>query len=108
MDEKMLAALKASIAKWEGYLLATEETLPEIYNELGRESCPLCQLQASRNLDRFFCGDCVVRLAGHNGCAYTPYEDAEDRAEANWLEGFLEEASREVAFLKSLLPESQS
>lgn len=108
MDEKMLAALKASIAKWEGYLLATEETLPEIYEELGKGSCPLCQLQAARNLYRFSCKDCVVSLAGYNGCFRTPYEEAENHAGDNWLEGFLREASREVAFLESLLPEDQS
>lgn len=105
MDEKMLQALKASIAKWEGYLLATEETLPEIYEELGRDSCPLCNYQTRQGN---WCGDCPVSVAGHEGCSKTPYEDAEDYAGDGCLEGFLEEAFLEVAFLQSLLPEDQS
>lgn len=99
MDERTLAALKGSIAKWEAIVAGTGQ-------DEGAANCPLCALfshfvnpEAQRG-----CKGCPVQEeTGLSGCDGSPYEECdEDR------DDFKEMAAAELAFLKSLLPEAQS
>lgn len=107
MPAETLAALKASIAKWERNAVA------ESWREasIGFISCALCSLYYSS------CVGCpVMESTGVRGCVKTPYEDVESARNA-WMfcmqrggsesqarEAFRTAARAEVEFLKSLLP----
>lgn len=103
MSPKTLAALKASIAKWEGIVAGTAI-------DVGADNCALCQAFKDP-----YCEGCPVRETVHNwGCQDTPYikwnrltrhkgyiRKAETPKE-------LAAAQAELDFLKSLLPKEQS
>lgn len=104
MNPETLEALKASIAKWEQNAVA--ET-PDRY-ATGPHACPLCVMFL---LKHDTCGGCPVALAtGISHCNATPYVRA-DRALSLWALGVgssddaHEAARKEVAFLRSLLPD---
>lgn len=107
MSPETLEALKASIAKWERNAVA--ET-PGDYT-IGSNSCALCSIY----FDARNCWGCpVVLRSGKPACCGTPYinavgalydwkrrENGDDRERAHAA------ARDEVAFLKSLLPQSE-
>lgn len=103
MSKKTLAALEASIAKWERNAKATvAETV-----ETRADSCPLCDLFIKN-----WCRGCPVYLkTGVQQCGDTPWLMA-DYSAWDWRNGrgdaqeFEKHARAEVAFLKSLLPSS--
>jgi|SRR5690606_28026025 len=102
MDAKTLEALKASIRKWEKN---AEVKTPDDYL-IDSSDCPLCDL--------FFHKDCdgcpVYSRTGQEMCNGTPYREA-FKAWVQWgraPEVAHEAARKEVAFLKSLLPEGES
>jgi len=103
MNEVALKALKKSISHWKrmrdgNYL---EGEAPE-----GAQ-CALC--------DHFACTDpicagCpVMDRTGRNGCADTPYAEAQFSYydDGPYSESFKEAATREIEFLESLLPEGE-
>lgn len=105
VDAKTLEALQASIAKWERNAVA--ET-PEAYST-SDDDCALCQA-----FPDLFCDGCPVKAAtGRAFCWGTPY-NAAHQAHHAWDKGTgtAEDAHaaarKEVAFLKSLLPEGAS
>lgn len=107
MDAPTLEALRASIAKWEGY--ATDTPFEDVHPT--GNNCPLC--------DRFNrpsgCGECPVAVhTGSNRCEGSPYYEA--RRAFGWWDGthedryeiaFRRAARTEADFLKSLLPETE-
>lgn len=107
MDAKILTALKESIAKWEHNARAEKPGVVK----LAAKDCPLCDLFLDDD-----CVGCPVRLnSGRCCCDSTPYWDADNRYSAWALDpdnaevraAFHAAAQREVAFLKSLLPEEK-
>lgn len=101
MDDKTLAALKASIAKWDRN---AEADTPDAYL-VDAEDCPLCDL-----FWRNECGGCPVKAAtGQVCCDGSPYIKAL-AARRRWIFGAgpafaAHKAVRaEAAFLRSLLP----
>lgn len=98
MTATTLKALKGSIEHWERF--ATGTALPT--ETPTSEHCALCKL--------FFFKDCngcpIANRTGVGGCADTPYE----QAYSAWChsgvnsDSFKLAASKELAFLKSLLP----
>lgn len=112
MNAKTLKALKASIAKWDRNAVA--ET-PEDYRT-GPADCALCRLFNDQHVSLFrdLCRGCPVMAAtGERFCQGTPYRSAE-RAHNAWIDASSDMArhaaqacaAEEVAFLKSLLPDS--
>ena len=107
MPKRTLAALKASIVKWEGNVAA--KTPGQVL--LGPESCPLCAL--------FFVGDChgcpVRQFTGDRDCCGSPYDEALDAWDAwdneptiqKYKTAWREAARAELNFLVSLLPEGE-
>jgi hypothetical protein len=62
MDDETLAALKGSIAKWEGIVAGTAA-------DQGERNCPLCQQFPSPT-----CNGCPVKeRTGRSNCSGTPY-----------------------------------
>jgi hypothetical protein len=100
MPPETLTALQGSIAKWQAIVDGTGV-------DNGAENCPLCQLFHAdfRTDEEFGCSGCPVSEAGHHGCGGTPY-DAYSHARTEGKER--EAAVKELAFLKSLLPEGVS
>lgn len=98
MDFHTLAALGASIAKWEGNLVLTD--LEDA--KFGITDCPLCVLYWGNG-----CKGCpVYEDTGYHRCKDTPYYDALNAAEADDLPAFRAAAESEVQFLRDLLPAS--
>ena len=100
MDEKTLAALQGSIAKWSAIVNGTG-------TNRGPVNCPLCQVFLHEDMKKPPCVGCPVRHStGKQYCVDTPYERYEDEEEA----GDLSEAEMrpiaqaELDFLISLLP----
>ena len=97
MDDRTLAALNGSIAKWQAIVAGTGD-------EGGIFDCPLCALfHPKRNPDpeRLPCAGCpVMQRTGQAYCAGSPYDE--------WNEGPDNDderiAKEELAFLISLLP----
>ena len=108
MTPETLTALKLSIKHWEENLAAEEPFEVSI----GANSCALCK--QFRRPDRpVYCAGCPVRDATElNGCAGSPFEDA-NKAHNAWCryktdrsrDAWREAARAELDFLKSLLPE---
>lgn len=107
MSEATLAALRGSIAKWEGVLAGT-------ISEDGCDNCPLCQLFSHYTNPDVMpgCRGCPVQeRTGKPGCIDTPYFAYADY-EFHVAEGEADEdetrrrelALAELDFLKSLLP----
>jgi len=102
MDERTLAALRGSIAKWRA--IVYEGAFDE-----GVVNCPLCELFARLSSP---CTGCPVsEKSGKSSCAGTPYERWSDAATkgpgGSWRVGSaesLDAALAELAFLESLLP----
>lgn len=107
MDEKTLAALRGSIAKWQAIANGTGD-------DLGTANCPLCQMfnnsstQDEEDFDT--CVGCpVMERTGQDECGSTPYWDyyqAGAQMGKN-SERALSAAQAELNFLISLLPEGQ-
>lgn len=102
MDAQTLEALNKSIAHWE------EMAENGSFNAQPTPGqCALCRL--FRFKDSMFsmeCGECPVAKSGHHLCKNTPFTSAEDAYEDNNESAFRFYASREVEFLKSLLPKT--
>jgi len=103
MPPATLAALKASIAKWQ------EHAKAKFAPRLGRYVCPLCQIYWNRET----CDRCpVAERTGKKHCIDTPYQEAfllanEWRLDPNSRDlesDFHIAAQAEVDFLTSLLP----
>lgn len=106
MNAKTLAAIEASIAKWERN---AEAPSPENYL-VDACDCPLC--------DMFWDSDClgcpVSEKTSRLGCSGTPYTKAfaaweawnSDKKSESFKKRAHTAARAEVAFLKSLLPAS--
>lgn len=99
MDKKTLAALKASIKKWE----RNAKSVAAAMQYAGLKNCPLCKIH---NAGPDGCGDCPVENAtGLSWCAATPFGDWHD---ARYIEPdehlAMLMAQHEADFLKSLLP----
>lgn len=107
MDARTHKALMASIAKWERN---AEAKTPDDYLT-GPEDCALCMLFFSKD-----CHGCPVSArTGESTCYGSPYGDAflAWLAWSRWERGepalaAHAAARKEVAFLKSLLPEGAS
>ena len=101
MGAKTLEALKGSIAKWERNSRVRN---PENFL-LGRTDCPLCNLFWKGGCER-----CPVFERGHFQCEETPFDEAckgHDFWDRDNGKSARTAAREEVAFLKSLLPESE-
>jgi len=99
MKPETLKALRESIAKWE-----KNSRIRNIENaKIGPDSCALCSLFYTYHR----CRGCPVREeTGFFQCEHTPNSDAEDAINDNCgVAEFRRHAKREVAFLKSLLPD---
>lgn len=109
MDNKTLAALKASIKHWQENVEA--KTPGQI--RLGADNCALC---AIFNQDKENCVGCPVsEKTGHSYCEGTPYEEAvckyaifstdpSIKKKKEWRAA----AQAELDFLISLLPEGET
>lgn len=104
MPPRTLKALKESIAKWERNAVAVS---PHEYLT-DKDDCPLCSLFWYDH-----CKGCPVRdRTRQTRCYGTPYDDANMKYRT-WEEGLSTAdaaraaARKEVAFLKSLLPEGE-
>lgn len=104
MDERTLAALKGSIAKWEAIVADEGE-------DSGPNNCPLCQLFHPAHGGKgnpVDCGGCPVREAtGQMGCGGTPYDTYEVLTvdgDDDDVEAIAAAAQEELEFLRSLLP----
>ena len=97
MNDETLTALKASIVKWEA-----NAAVNDLENAtMGPETCPLCQL-----FHNYFCDGCPVFAAvDERRCVKTPYNKCYDAHDLRRLTAFKAAALKEVAFLKSLLPQ---
>lgn len=113
MEEKTLKALKASIAKWEAK--AKAKSINQF--GVGAKGCPLCSLFNKPNMNtQLSCVGCpVFAKTGKLWCAGTPQEDAEGIRNEWLIYGPSEYrhiaheiARKEVAFLRSLLPEGEA
>lgn len=104
MDAETLEALQGSIAKWEA--IADGTGIDE-----GPANCPLCKL--------FFEGECegcpVYARTECTACEDTPYEDwveesvhipTTSNSRTGKTAAAIDAAKREVAFLRSLLPQA--
>lgn len=97
MDEVTLTALKESIEKWEKRAAGEHSERANIL------SCPLCVLyhEDCRD-DGKPCEGCpVLAKTGRDCCHGTPYYDY-------WHNNTIENAQRELDFLKSLLPPAET
>ncbi len=105
MNEETLAALKASIVKWDKNAEAQSPEDALIF----AHSCPLCKLFYKNN-----CAECPVRdRTGYIHCHESPWEDAASELRL-WILGqenrddFRAAAKQEADFLRSLLPEDKA
>jgi hypothetical protein len=90
MNKLTLKALKGSIAKWEAIVAGTGK-------DEGSRNCPLCKrfsdLGCTKRSEQ-----CPVKIkTGYGNCLGTPYYDTLD----------IKRDERELAFLRSLLPEDE-
>lgn len=104
MNDKMLEALKASIAKWEDNTKITHISESKIWGD----TCALCEEAG------LTCSGCPVsERTGHVNCEETPWKEipaivGDVKSLSAPLSAFHRAAQDEVDFLKSLLPEDQS
>lgn len=99
---KTLAALKASIEKWQK-IVKTSNDYQDL--DLGPETCPLCEL-FYRGFPKPCSSRCPVKIAtGKDHCYGSPYAEV---ADADSQASFKIHAVRELEFLKSLLPSEDS
>lgn len=116
MKPQTLAALHASIDKWEAIAAGTGV-------DKGTKNCPLCALFFNRDVPETCCQGCpVVERAGPPNCDNTPYREWADLVVNNNLYLFSSTlpindmppafqdparalAQAELDFLRSLLPE---
>lgn len=102
MDDKTLAALKGSIAKWKSIVDGTGK-------DEGADNCPLCKqfidcYEIDEEGNNICCVGCPVsQKTGKEGCLGSPYEKYSNCSE----ECKPRHARAELAFLKSLLPEEE-
>ncbi len=104
MDADTLAALRGSIAKWEGIINGTEV-------DKGVINCPLCQMFV---MPTDYCEGCpVYAVTSRQGCRKTPYDhwhavNPWPQQHIDWraaeTEDHIVAAKAERDFLKSLLP----
>lgn len=105
MNAKTLKALKASIAHWRR--LATGKA--SVTERPFSDDCALCKLFVEQAEIGFECVGCpVMAKTGLNKCQRSPWSTA---STSYFLEGplscrFKDDAKKELAFLKSLLPKS--
>jgi hypothetical protein len=94
MDKKTLAALKGSIANWEGVVAGK-----------GYSNCSLCDLFNYAGMpDEERCDGCPIKeKTGRRYCVRTPYEKWEYAPEEG--DEKRRAAVEELAFLKSFLPQ---
>lgn len=85
-------ALEHSINKWEFIEEAVRTQFPDWPYDGAGSTCALCGVAVT-------CGHCPVGIAGHRGCAGTPFSQY---CEARSPEEALRAAKAEIAFLKSL------
>jgi len=112
MNPETLVALQKSIEHWER--LATGTSKEE--EGVGRSHCDLCKLfyppiPPLEWENAWDCAGCPVRQAtGFRFCANTPYNNANaaSRLSGKLSPEFQLAAAKELAFLKSLLPEQQT
>lgn len=102
MDRRTLTALKKSIEHWERNAQCTAKEA-----KVGAEFCALCSLFNTEELPpEETCVGCPVReKTGESHCNGSPYFKAvmsTHNGDAAWRSA----AGEELAFLKSLLPES--
>lgn len=100
MDEKTLKALKASIKHLEEN--TNVKTLEEA--SLGIEDHPLCSEFYNK---KGSCNGCPVFIARYWGCGKSPYDEVYESFIDKDLNAFHAAAKKELAFLKSLLPDDQ-
>ena len=114
MNDAMLEALKASIAKWEDNAKVSHILDAKV---LG-DTCALCiEAERQKNLDGVYennCTYCPIQDAtGESECADTPWSRAYNayvlcRDKCTPLSDFHAAAALEVSFLSSLLPKEPS
>ena len=104
MTPEMHEALLASIEHWKENL-----ALGVVDAKIVGRDCPLCNLTRSNPEAGVDCRQCpVMRKTGEWDCEGSPWGDV---AEARWAadkDAFNYAAQREIAFLESLLPESET
>lgn len=103
MDDETLAALKGSIAKWEGIAAGACE-------DLGAINCPLCQAFMMKHPFGSCAGCPIMERTGQPVCRDTPYEHfiSIDRPNKKRGKNYFAAAQAEVDFLKSLLPKANA
>ena len=98
-------AIRLCIAKWEVIVLLCEEGF-RIESEGGHNTCALCHMflnEGSNVCDMPFGKKCPISVAtGRDMCRGTPYVSF-TRADKDDLDARMEEAVREVTFLRGLL-----
>lgn len=102
MNADALAALKASIRKWDknGRVRSLKNA------KLGSDNCPLCDLFLFIENQ---CEDCPVMQATTKPfCRDTPYYGVRSAYYRNDLSAFHAAARAEAAFLRTLLPEGET
>lgn len=104
MTPETLAALKASIAKWDknARVRNTDNA------KTCAEDCPLCHLfHEDFGADRSDCSGCpVAKKTGEPFCWKSPYSKASQAHFRGDAKAFRDAAKAEAAFLRSLLPEA--
>lgn len=107
MKAETIAALKASIAKWDKN--ARVRNLDNATT--GADDCALCFLfhEEYREDDEPSCFGCPVRGAtGSDWCHGSPYIEANNFRRNGDAFGFRAKAKEEAAFLRSLLPDGET
>jgi len=98
-------AIRLCIAKWEVIVLLCEEGF-RIESEGGHNTCALCHMflnKGNNSCDKPFGKKCPISVAtGRDMCHGTPYRSF-TRADRDDLDARMEEAVREVTFLRGLL-----
>ena len=103
MNAKTLDALKSSIKHWERMATGTSRK-----NEAPKsEQCALCRMFNSPRHPLSCVGCPVKEKTGQWFCVGTPYQDALTAFNTSSKEDFEIKASKEVSFLRSLLPKKR-
>lgn len=102
MNAITLEALKASIEKWERNTRVRNTMNASVYSD----ECPLCAMFDPDGNKQ--CAGCPVRdRTGQPHCIGSPWERAYMTRKSGNAVAFRAAARDEVAFLKSLLPQSE-
>lgn len=126
MDDRALTALKESIKVWEEKLVRFDRIGQEAEEDhsldflVSASACPLCRIYNTldKRVNRIACRGCpVYNETGEQFCVGSPFEAIDDILEYNndgedvsldtWNE-LRDLILKEIAFLKSLLPNDQT